>query len=343
MRNAIVALVLFATYGLSAHAHSDDPELEIFVKNVLAVDAAAKTVTLPLYEGDSPSGPVWYIITESSRRSQARALGVNWSPRLVNALGTRAVQDVTNASGRIHFAGTVDFSPARSVVPDPVTLFPPTVAEPGAVADSLYSPLFTRGDGVVVNAPHVANSTGLHDKVVSIDINAGRVTIALTEGFYEGDRVLYISTEASVPLFAALQGATYTPNLAEAPAAGSDDEELSARQGIVVVANGETGADNPDRQGLQSALSGDGDPLNVIQEEPGGDDYSPLWDGHLLQWTDRAVASNLRAVIDDTDDVRDVLRSGLARSGGDGPKNPSIGGLRAAGVLINCPVIAIFD
>lgn len=48
---------------------------------------------------------------------------------------------------------------------------------------------------------------------------------------------------------------------------------------------------NPQRQGLNSALKGEGSPLNVL----GGilhvaTDCSPIWDFNLGVWTDAAIA-----------------------------------------------------
>ena len=113
-------------------------------------------------------------MTESSNQEQAERLGVNFAPKLANALGTAAVQNVrlVNAqTGRpsparpslksrgvvLEFDGTVDFSPERIVVPGP-TGFPPVQFQAGAVGDSNYSPLITLGDGVVLNASQVANA-----------------------------------------------------------------------------------------------------------------------------------------------------------------------------------------
>ena len=71
--------------------------------------------------------------------------------------------------------------------------------------------------------------------------------------------VLYISTEASDPAAAALESSTYTPALNEAPFVGGDGTN-SARASLAAMTNGQTGRDNPNRQGLNSALLGDGGP-----------------------------------------------------------------------------------
>src|ERR671914_1133222 len=300
------------------------------------------TATFPLFEGKSRDGDtVYYIVTEVSERAEARRLGVNWSPVLENALGTQAVQDATRTHGTVVFEGTVDFAPDRVVVPGPEgSEFPPTVSEPGSVGDAEYSPLFSVSGHSVVNATHIGNSTGLHDKVVSIDFANDQVVIDLTDGFYEDDPILYLSTDSSDKTAAAVEGATHAPNLGAAPEFGVADEESSALQALLSVVNGATGADNPDRQGLNSALRGEGDPLNVVAEVPDEDDYSPLWDFHPAVWTEDAIANGDRALITDLDDVPDLLASGVLESAGGGPANADFGGLRSAEFIINCPVIA---
>ena len=90
----------------------------------------------------------------------------------------------------------------------------------------------------------------------------------LTAGFYLGRHVLYLSTESSVTQIAAIENATYAPALAAAPTAGNDDPAHSSREPIIPIVNGPRGVNNPQRQGLQSAVAGEGDPLNIIREEP---------------------------------------------------------------------------
>jgi hypothetical protein len=97
----------------------------------------------------------------------------------------------------------------------------------------------------------------------------------MTEGRYLDRQVLYISTDASDTVVAALENATYAPNLAAAPQAGSDDPSRSAREAMIPIVNGLRGVDNPQRQRLQSAVAGQGDPLNVIREEPECSDRPP--------------------------------------------------------------------
>jgi hypothetical protein len=53
---------------------------------------------------------------------------------------------------------------------------------------------------------------------------------------------------------------------------------------LAQVSNGHTGANNPQRQGLNSTLLGQGDPLNVLAWTPNQGRYSPLWDVHLSFW-----------------------------------------------------------
>ncbi len=336
-----LALTLLVSSAGPATQASADEGLKVFLASTLAIDPAAHTVTLPLREGRFGSAVTWFIITEASDRDTARSLGVNWSPKLANALGTDAVQTVTTSGGLVSFAGTVDFSPTRTVVPS-ATGFPPLVASPGAVGDPNYSPLITiGGSGIVLNAPQVKNASGEHDRLLSVDLTSRRITLRLADGFYHDNPIFYISTEASVSVVAALERATFAPRLNAAPGVGSNDPDTSARASIIPIVNGQTGATNPQRQGLQSALLDGLDPLNITIAHPGGENYSPLWDVHPAVWTDAAIASGQRVRLTHHDKVAENVQDGFITSGGDGPANSDLGGLRAAGFLVNCPIMAM--
>lgn len=317
-------------------------KLKVFLGEI---DEAEGTVTLPLFRGTHDGDDVFYIITESSDRDDAEEVReVNWAPKLANAIGTDAVQDVSVVGGVVQFEGTVDFSPTRVVVPGPDG-FPPAQAEPGSIGDADYSPLITTGDGIVLNASHVSNSSGLHDSVVEIDFDAMEVKLELVDGFYHGKDILYISPEASDAATAALEAATFAPNMNSAPGLGSNDPNTSARAAIIPFVNGETGVNNPERQGLNSALLDGLAPLNVTEEHPNHRGkiplYSPLWDVHPARWTDDAIANGDRERLDHHDDIADAVEDGLLVSVGTGPQNPVLGGLRAAGFIVNCPIAAL--
>lgn len=318
--------------------------LEIFLDSAIALDEGQGTITLPLFKGSHNGNDAWYVVTESSDPEDAERRGVNWSPKLVNAIGTRAVQQVTLWGGAVAFKGTVNFAPVRTVVPGPGG-FPPAQADPGSIGDEFYTPLITAGDGIVLNAPQIANHTGVHDRVVNIDFERGTVTLHLTPGLYHGKGILYISTDATDPGVAALEEATYAPNMNEAPGLGLNDPAVSTRSAIVPFVNGQTGVGHPERQGLQSALLGEGSPLNVTEIHPRNRGsipaYSPLWDVHLAVWTDAAIAAGERIRLDHHQDIAEAVESGWIVSGGTGPMNPVLGGLRAAGIIVNCPVMAL--
>lgn len=333
---------------------------ELFLTSAIHLDRETANITLPLYEGRHDGAPVWFIVTESSDQDQAKRLGVNFAPKLLNALGTAAVQNahfVNAQTGRqvparpslksqgvvIDFDGTVDFSPERIVVPNPTMGFPPDFFQAGAVGDADYSPVITLGDGIVLNASQVANPSGLHDALVSIDYDRRQVTLDQFRGFYEFDEILCLHQEGSIELVAAVEGSTWAPNLNAAPGLGSNDPGTSARSAIIPIVNGPLGVNNPERQGLQSALLGEGDPLNITQEEPGFEDgvvlYSPVWDLHLVVWTDAAIASGLRRRLIAEEEVVPAFLAGLVVSGDPGgTPNPSLGGLRAINAISNCPI-----
>jgi hypothetical protein len=354
----LVATVVGQPSAVTAAASQSIPNQ---LASAVALDKVNHTVTLPLYRGVVPGrGQVYFILTDTSDLGEAVRLGINWSPKLHNALGTKAVQPAQLLGGEhaqldrnslVSFAGGVDFSGQRLVVPGP-DLFPVDPAtHAGPVADAAYSSMFTFGNGIVYNGAQVANNTGTHPKVLTLDPHAGTVTLRLTAGFYLHRNVLYLSTEASTTQIAALENATYAPNLAAVPQEANDDPSVSAREPIIPVVNGPRGVDNPQRQGLQSAVAGEGDPLNIIREEPECSDpadpancsaleYAPMWDVHPVAWTQAAIDAGQQVMVTSHQDVEALFNAGqLVSAAPDGPSNqdPEILGLRAAGVVINCP------
>ncbi|WP_158057526.1 hypothetical protein [Halorussus halophilus] len=361
------ALALGATTGSatsSVRRQDDEDAIPPRFASAIEIDVENSTVTLPLYRGQGPMGEALYVLLETTSLRHATNRGINWSPKLANALGTDAVQQVDGRQPRarnrgdagtaagIAFRATPDFAPERNVVPGPDGFPLAADTEPGAVSET-YSPLVVTRRGVVYNAPHVANETGEHDNVVSIDRDAMEVTMALTAGFYEGERTLYVSTEASAPDVAALEGATYAPALNAAPAAGDRLTATSARESIVPVVNGPMGSDNPNRQGLRSAVAGEGSPLNVVAEEQECGDpsfrddcdalfYSPLWDVHPVVWTQQAIDDGQRRRLTSHQDVIATFRREQLESGApDGPVNEQLGGIRAAGAVVNCSLMLV--
>src|SRR5262249_7652034 len=255
------------------------------------LDQKAATLTLPLYKGKVRQGnqTVWYILTDTTDRENAAALGLNFSAKLFYAaVSSRAVRTATLLKDNtlMFDAGAVDFSPEHVVTPGPGSRpFPPTVAKAGSVGDSNYSPLvrITNAGGHIYNAPIIAMGDNTqdftdaagkpdykygHDKGLSININrtndfASTVTLALTTGFIFAKPVLYLSTEGSVETTAALEGATLAEGLQDIEV-GNDDSAFSAIERLFLTINGPTGCDNPQRQGLFSALTDGRGPLNVL-------------------------------------------------------------------------------
>ncbi|QIN82158.1 hypothetical protein GBA63_05480 [Rubrobacter tropicus] len=337
LSGAIFALLLVAG-GSAATAKAAAGVLP----GAIEIDRAGKTATFPLFEGKTATGQAtWYVVTESSNRADAARRGVNHAPKLANALGTKAVQRVTVAGGLVKFPGTVDFRPVHRVVAGP-TGFPPSVATPGSAGDARYSPLISTNGRTVLNAEQIANNTGRHDKVVRINFRAKQVTLELTEGRQGGKKVLYLSTDASDTGAAALEASTFAPNLDAAPGVASDEADTSARTGLVAVVNGATGANNPQRQGLSSALLDGQDPLNILQWPATHPRYSPLWDVHPAVWTAAATSAGERARLASFSEVAGAVGDGQVVSGGDGPANERLNGLKAGGFVVNCPIIAEF-
>jgi hypothetical protein len=306
----------------------------LFVKSVLSVDTTVHAATFPLHRGTAHGKSVWYIVTDASDASVARARGLVFAPDLAD-LGTEAIASAKLSGGDIAFAGAPDFTPTRSYVASDAG-FPPKSATPGAVADSAYSP-FVRVAGIagVLNAPIVATGDGpfdvehhtnTQDRVIAIDTVKQTVTLVLARGFIDGKPVYYLSTEASDPVASAVERATYVPRLAKASPA--------AEIPIGVVVNGPADPSAP--QGLSflalhTPLAADatpanvasiGSPFNVLSLVPdtknpfAPNGYSPLW--------------NVEAV-GAPQSARITSYAGIAPLA------------KPAGFAVNCPAIAFGD
>ena len=290
------------------------------------------TVTLPLYRGTSRGRTVFYILLDSSSGDDARAHGINESQKLANARGSGAVQKVSVDRGVVDFPASVNFAfGQRSVVPG-ATGFPPESATYAAQGEDGYSPLIQLPDGTVENAPQVANDTGRAPKVTGIDFTAMTVTLEETPGFQGGKAVRYLSTDSSHPVAAALENVTFAPALDLAPTLGNDGTD-SSRTSLAAFVNGQIGAKNPQRQGLNSAILDGLSPLNVLRWNPSQGRYSPLWDVHLAAWSANAIArgANLRQT--DFGDILGLAQHGLVTA----PDGSAFG---ASGFIVDCPIIS---
>jgi hypothetical protein len=309
------------------------------------------TITLPLYEGQLKNNKsVWYILTDTTDKGNADALGLNHSPKLAYSNVEGAVRHATlQPDATLVFEkGEVDFSPERSLVPGEDSPFPPQEAQPGSIGDQFYSPLVVieNAGSHVYNAPVVAFNVDaeeisfcdgnpdysiIHDKVVSICPEEGTVTIKLTTGFSFARPVLYLSTEANNPVAATLEGATYTPALGNI-AVGRDDSAFSAVERLFAVTNGPTGSDNPQRQGFNSAISDGRGPLNVLGGIPTvATDYSPLWDVNVGEWTQEALENHYDSRLIEEFQVLGFVENGFIT----GPNGSEFG---SSGIIVNCPI-----
>jgi hypothetical protein len=318
------------------------------------------TVTLPLRRGTAAGHLVYYAITDASDQTVARALGVNFVPKLANAAGSPTVQlSSSNDPASINVPAGVDFSPARVLVAGP-TGFPPSAAAPGAVGNPGYSPLVELPGGVVINAPQLGDGTTTNaadkahwaDKVESVDPVNNTLNYDITNGCYEDQSVHYVSFDSSIPAAAAIEDVTLAPALGNVPFQECGTNDINAttspfinpgcgRESLIAFINGQTGTDNVQRQGENAAILDQESPLNILEDVPnnGGQfNYSPMWDIHFLQWKASVpVANRLRQ----TDFARAAaLVPTQAQS--IAPDGTPSNTFQATGFIVNCPLISIF-
>lgn len=317
------------------------------------MNEANTEVTLPLYEGRLKDGrKVWYVLTDTSDEGNARALGLNFSAKLVYADSGKAVRTARLEKGTLIFdSGTVDFSPAMALTPGSPQAFPPKSFTPGSNGDANYSPLvkIVNAGGHIYNAPIIAFNVDaakisfpngnvdhkiLHDKVVRIDPAKQQVTLKLTAGFSFGRPVMYLSFDANNPLAATLEESTLAPGMNDIQV-GGDDGAFSAVERLFVFTNGPTGKGSPQRQGLNSAIMDGGGPLNVFGGVPTiAGDYSPMWDLNLWTWTDAALQKNYGSRMTEEFSILRLVQEGHIV--GPDAKNKQYG---STGIIVNCPVV----
>ena len=327
----------------------------VFVQSALAVDFTYRkaTVTLPLFRGLDPKGEsVFYILTDASDFEFAKALGINYAPKLRKAAGSLGAQTATIKDGLITFKGNVDFSPVYKVVPGSPDPFPPAVADPGAVADAQWSSIVVLPSGIVINAQVVHNKTGSHDRLKDIDLKHRTVTLSVLDGAQGGKQYFYhLVTDVSASLPAVLEKGVFAPRLAMLPTFGkSEPTDDSALLGFSPNVNGISKLDSGQEQGFVASLSNGGiDPINVFPLGPNNQDssesnnYSPLWDAHISLWTPKAIQEGKVHRILSMAEQKQLIADGyLTSATGDAssPTNAFVGGLHPSGAIINCPVIA---
>ena len=315
------------------------------------VDDQKGTITLPLYKGYLKNGnvPVWYIITDVSDQQVASFLGVNFSTKLAFA-GPAARTANFNTNGDLIFnAGKVDFSPDHVLQPGATTPFPPAVSQPGSVGDKNYSPLVRvlNGSGIIYNAPIISFGTTdaeinfpngnvdyskVHDQVLAIDTSAQTVTLQLINGFSFGRPLWYISLDSSTTLVAGIEANTYAPMLQNL-VTGKDDSFSSGIERIFIAINGAYDCANPQRQGLDAAITDGFRPNNTFGGIPFiANDYSPMWNGQLYQWTDDAVSKGYRSQLREEFQLLTYAQDGLIT----GPDGAAFGDSQ---FVINCPPV----
>ena len=267
-------------------------------------------------------------------------------------------------------SGMVDFSPKWKIVPGSPEPFPPAVNQPGSVGDANYTPLIqlTNAGGHVWNAPIIAGDvtddylnqfcngipanmttefySKVHDRVLAICPQASTVTLETIHGFSFSKSVLYFAMDASDPVAATIDRTNYAPRLNNLET-GGDDSLFSGVERFFVAINGPTNNDlmpgapnnethHPYRQGLNSAILGEGDELNILGAIPTvALDYAPLWNFNLFRWTNYSIEAGIRTRLTGEFDVLGMAAAGYVTSPDGSP-------LETQKIVTNCPIVHRF-
>ncbi|MGI8582283.1 MAG: DUF7482 domain-containing protein [Chitinophagaceae bacterium] len=347
---------------------------KLTMTSVIQVDLDRNIARVPLFKGTFNGNTVWYVRMDVSDSALAKTLGLNFAPRLVNAdngcpgcIQTVKSLDPVLGKAAVVFAGTVDFSPMRVLIPGP-TGFPPLMAQPGSIAGPGYSDLVRlEGSNAVYNAPIIATGDGPFDvspthtntldRVMAMDIQAMTVDLQFIRAFSHGKEIFYFTFGSTAALSATLERGTFVPALATIPFANDDQNPKGARSAIFTFANGKVNPGDPNSQGLAHVILDNppgnlslqnpalleslrklGDAHNVLGSFPTLTDkrlrelYTPLWDLNIAVWSDDAVARKVNFAQTDANTIRQLSVGGFVT-------NPGGAKLSSANFLVNCPVL----
>lgn len=352
---------------------------KLTLRSAISVDQTLNVARLPLFRGTVGGERVWFVRTDVSDSTMAATLGLNFAPRLANAQTgcpacVQTVQSSDPVPGRaaVTFAGGVDFSPMRMLVPGPMG-FPPLTAQPGSVARPGYSDLVRVGTNPIVwNTPIVATGNGPFDvseshtntldRVMAIDTVNMTVDLQFIRAFSHGKDIFYLTFSSSGALSATLERGTFVPVLGSLPFANDDRNPQGSRSGIVAITNGPRGQVSPPAQGLMHvildnppgnlslarqdllrSLAVGGDAHNVLQSAPTLTDpaerrlYSPMWDLHIGEWSMDMVARGENHAQTDFNTIMQLAARRFLTNPGGAP-------LGSANNVVNCPFLGFpFD
>ncbi|CAL2085448.1 hypothetical protein [Tenacibaculum sp. 190524A02b] len=349
----------------------------VFIPSVLGIDyridraivPAGPTVRLPMFQGWETTAnglrKCYYVITEASDELMAKKLGVIFAPRMAASIGSGGEQRAYfTKKGRLVFEGSVDFSPKRSLVPSGenglLLGFPPAEVNAGAVADANWSSYVVLPSGVVINAQMVANATGIHDRIPNpagngqaqeddlnnpnLGIGQASVVMQLLDGWHDNrPYYFHIVTDTSDPGPATIELGVFAPRLANLPTFGVFPG--GSMLPFSPTANGRTvDTDGFGVQGLNAASLSERqvqDPTNTFPIDPSNQEYAPMWDAHITEFT---IPENERPILRSFDQINELLAAGtlipFRGNANATPLDNSLSNLlTATGAIINCPVV----
>jgi hypothetical protein len=127
----------------------------------------------------------------------------------------------------------------------------------------------------------------------------------------------------------------------------------TAESPIIAIANGQTGASNPQAQGLAflatdgnlsndatlANASTDGSPLNIIatfNAGPSAPAYTPLWSANVGIWSSAAIAAHRNVRLTTLTGVYQAAAKGDVTA----PDGKAFG---PSGFVVNCPIVGYVD
>ena len=145
---------------------------------------------------------------------------------------------------------------------------------------------------------------------IGADVRTGVIELPLQSGWFQGQRVFYVTTDTSDAAMASAKGANFVPRLADAlPAPGAGPGARSAIDKIYAIANFEQG----------NVLPSAPVPAGAANRDLA---YSPLWVMVMVTWQPGTLPRELRS----EEEVLAAAERGQVR-------------IEPTRIVVNCPVV----
>jgi hypothetical protein len=179
----------------------------------------------------------------------------------------------------------------------------------GIMNTNSFLDVYAQGSTVGQNTTMVANTTIVPmNKTQNHENTSIPVTFPLIKGYFNGNEVFYITTEASDK-----NVADHLTNISDSKVVYTPALKLTPENALATIYEFKNGVKGTGPQGFQP---------NVADSQPGDPAYSPLWRVQLVEWKPNVTATELKSV----SEIIKFQKDGLLT-------------ITSSDIIVNCPFV----